>query len=131
MKKKIGILALMMFLLVGVTTTVKAATFSNLYVTKLTDGESRSYKSAGYSHADVTISSMTNSGKAYEVWIEEDATGYNITGSTGFSSPCSMDLYYKYNSYVNSSLWTRMNISTSVSNFDSCYFTGTWTPNGN
>lgn len=131
MKKRSSILILAMLLLVGVTTTVKAATsFSALKVTKLVDGESRSYKSGGYSHADVTIGFMTNTGKYYEVWVESDATGYNISETKSFSYPCSLELYYKTGDIVNSAAWTRMNISTSVNNLESCYFTGTWTPNG-
>lgn len=130
MRKKIGILTLLvMVLLVGVTTTVRAASFS-FKVTKLEDGEDIAYKAGYSSHAWVKVANMSNQGAAYEAWVESDSTGYNITGPTAFTYPCTMKLFYKNSRIENEVYYTRLNISTSVTNFEESYFSGQWDPNG-
>ncbi len=134
MKRKMTymVLGLTTLLMVGSTTAVSAYTKSNFSctATKLMDGESTHIKKyAGATKGEATVSSMTNKGKSYEMWIEKGTTGTNVTLNYAFTNTCTKRLPYCRPAYQTDSYEAKLNISTSLNNFESCTFSGKWSPN--
>ncbi len=134
MKRKMTciVLGLTTLLMVGSTTAVSAYTKSNFSctATKLMDGESTHIKKyAGSTKAETTVSSMTKKGKSYEMWVEKGSTGTNVTFHYGFTNTCTKRLPYNRPAYQNDLYDAKLNIGTSLNNFETCTFSGAWSPN--
>lgn len=131
-RKKIrAIMITMMVLVGGLTTTVQAATFSNLVVTKLVDGETKTVsKYEEYTEAIVNVTYMSQAGKDYTVFVENEF-GINTTFATAFNAPCTIRMPYNRPVYSEGAFEAKMNISTAINNFTTGSFNGSWTPNYN
>jgi len=128
-KKKKGLFLLIAVLVISISTTVYAGTFSNLKVTKLVDGETPTEtKYKGYTEALIEINYMSQTGKNYEVFVEHE-TGYNVTAKKTIDSPKIIQIAYDRGLFDNSTFKAKLNITTAVNNFTTGYFSGKWTPN--
>lgn len=122
------ILVYMLVLLCGAS-LAHAASFKNLKVTKIADGETDNqdkYKKYNAGYAE--INSMSNEGKEYYMWIEK-STGTNVSNTKAFKKPCSSNLIYNRPVHITSGYRAHLNISTVLTTFASCKFSGYWTPN--
>lgn len=56
------------------------------------------------------------------MWVEKGSTGTNVTFHYGFTNTCTKRLPYNRPAYQNDSYDAKLNIGTSLNNFETCTF---------